>query len=200
MRVLRRPGPRFVVEALAIVLAAVLTGLAHLPWWEIALAVLAVLIVAFIVESLLSQPAAPKPAPAEAPAPAPAAAPAPEPEEARPHVRVLAPLQPEPSEPPEPEPQVVSEPVAAPEPEPAPVPEPVAVASQPPPIEAKASLTAAGPWNIWEIERVLRERGDTDQERRFLVHFLRDYAGPDGELPGEFDDLVRESFGSLLAS
>jgi hypothetical protein len=47
---------------------------------------------------------------------------------------------------------------------------------------------------VWEIERGLRERGDTNEEREFLLIYLRDYAGPDGLLPLDFDPLVRESF------
>ena len=38
-----------------------------------------------------------------------------------------------------------------------------------------------------------------DEERTFLLLYLRDFAGPDGLLPVGFDDLVRQSFGSLVA-
>ena len=55
-------------------------------------------------------------------------------------------------------------------------------------------------WNVWEIESALRESGDANEEREFLLLYLRDYAGPDGVLPLEFDDLVRESFGELLGT
>ena len=53
---------------------------------------------------------------------------------------------------------------------------------------------------MWEIESALRESGDANEEREFLLLYLRDYAGPDGVLPLEFDDLVRESFGELLGT
>jgi hypothetical protein len=32
------------------------------------------------------------------------------------------------------------------------------------------------------------------------LHYLREYAGPDGMLPLDFDGLVRESFGELLGT
>jgi hypothetical protein len=159
---LRRPGPRFVLEALAIVLTAVITGLLHLAWWQIGACVLIVLLGAVLVESWLAR--APVPTQPAQPVPI---APA-EPEVPAPHVRV----------------------VREPEPEPVPIPPP----TPPPP------LPAAGPWNIWELERALRESGDHDEEKSFLLHYLRGYAGPDGTLPAEFDDLVRESFASLLGA
>jgi len=154
--VLRRPGHRFVIEAVAIVLVAAFAGLAHLDWWEIALCVLAV---AFVVESRLAHATATKPE----------------------RERVA-----QPAAEPEPPPALEAEPELVPEPEPVPV--------------AVSTLVPDGPWNVWELERTLRERGDTDEERAFLLHYLRDYAVPDGVLPAEFDDLVRESFGMLLAS
>jgi hypothetical protein len=65
----------------------------------------------------------------------------------------------------------------------------------PPPVAPTA-------WNLWEIER--RARGaagaDTegDEERSFLLMHLREFADPDGMLPGTFDPLVREAFGDVL--
>ena len=38
-----------------------------------------------------------------------------------------------------------------------------------------------------------------DEERSFLLLYLRDFAGPDGLLPAHFDGLVRDSFGDLIA-
>jgi hypothetical protein len=55
-------------------------------------------------------------------------------------------------------------------------------------------------WNIWELDRVARDSGSSDEERDFLLLYLRDYAGPDGLLPLDFDALVRESFGDLLGT
>jgi hypothetical protein len=57
-------------------------------------------------------------------------------------------------------------------------------------------------WNLWELERVSREAagGDAlrDEERAYLLVYLRDFAGPDGRLPVDFDRLVRDSFGELV--
>ena len=57
-------------------------------------------------------------------------------------------------------------------------------------------------WNLWEIERMARDAGraDTegDEERSFLLMHLREFADPDGMLPGTFDPLVREAFGDVL--
>jgi hypothetical protein len=55
-------------------------------------------------------------------------------------------------------------------------------------------------WNIWELDRAARDSGRLDEEREFLLLYLRDHAGPDGLLPIDFDALVRESFGDLLGT
>ena len=39
-----------------------------------------------------------------------------------------------------------------------------------------------------------------DEERSYLLVYLRDFASPDGLLPEDFDLLVRESFGDLIAA
>ena len=75
--------------------------------------------------------------------------------------------------------------------------EPEPVAALPLPVQAQE-------WNLWELERLTRERGGDDPVRdyewSYLVVYLREFARPDGTLPAEFDDLVRESFGELLAT
>ncbi len=55
-------------------------------------------------------------------------------------------------------------------------------------------------WNLWTLERALRDHGEAEEEEELalLLVYLRDYASPDGSLPLDFDDLVRESFGHLL--
>jgi hypothetical protein len=57
-------------------------------------------------------------------------------------------------------------------------------------------------WNLWELERVVRNRsvGDAirDEERTFLLMYLRDFADADGVLPTSFDGIVREAFGDVL--
>ena len=58
-------------------------------------------------------------------------------------------------------------------------------------------------WNVWELERLARERAARiparDEEWAYLLVYLREFAAPDGTLPAEFDALVRESFGELVA-
>jgi hypothetical protein len=59
-------------------------------------------------------------------------------------------------------------------------------------------------WNLWDLERLARDgAGDDaarDEERSLLLVYLREFADPGGELPPDFDPLVRESFGELLAA
>jgi hypothetical protein len=59
-------------------------------------------------------------------------------------------------------------------------------------------------WNIWDLERLTREASGVDavvdEERSFLLMYLREFAGPDGELPIDFDGLVRDSFGQLVGA
>jgi hypothetical protein len=63
---------------------------------------------------------------------------------------------------------------------------------------------ANGPrqWNIWELERIAREREGADsardEERALLLMELRQFATADGMLATSFDGLVRESFGELI--
>jgi len=59
-------------------------------------------------------------------------------------------------------------------------------------------------WNLWDLERLTREHAGTDEardeERSFLLMYLRDFAGADGLLPIDFDGLVRDSFGELVGA
>jgi hypothetical protein len=112
-----------------------------------------------------------------------------------------------------------------PEPEPEPMPEPVfAPLAAAPPLEPEAPAYAEeapaavatavvdiaarreGPreWNLWELERLAREQAGSDavrdEERSFLLMYLREFADADGLLPVDFDGLVRDSFGDLLAA
>jgi hypothetical protein len=95
---------------------------------------------------------------------------------------------------PEPEPaRAAAGPVGSPsEPAPAPAPEPEL---QP--------VARGGQWNVWELERALAYDPNPDSERAYertaMLMFLRDYASSDGRLPADFDDLVRDAFGDLLA-
>jgi hypothetical protein len=57
-------------------------------------------------------------------------------------------------------------------------------------------------WNLWDLERLARADSQRNPDRRdewaFLFVHLRQFANADGQLPREFDSLVRESFGGLL--
>jgi hypothetical protein len=106
---------------------------------------------------------------------------------------------------PEPEPVRVLQPVPDLEPEPEPeAPEPEAPEPQPAAAEVVPIGIGAAPrqWNLWDLERLTREAAGSDavldEERTFLLLYLREFAGPDGELPVDFDGLVRDSFGELV--
>ena len=70
---------------------------------------------------------------------------------------------------------------------------------EPEPVPWPAPLVARR-WNLWEIETALHVQGESNEEKEFLLLYLRDYAGADGVLPPDFDGLVRESFGELLGA
>jgi hypothetical protein len=71
-----------------------------------------------------------------------------------------------------------------------------------PPRLVPAGQAERAPWSIWELERLLVERGDEDPERRderdALLFFLREYASIDGTIPEDFRPLVEETFAGLL--
>lgn len=111
----------------------------------------------------------------------------------------------------EPEPESEREPVPAPSPEPSriaavppPPPEPEPE-PEPVPTRGVAFIPAnEGPreWNLWELERAARDHATDDvvrnEERSYLLMYLREFAGPDGILPTDFDGLVRDAFGDVL--
>jgi hypothetical protein len=105
--------------------------------------------------------------------------------------------EPEPAPAPSPEPSRVA---AVPSPPPEPEPEPEAV---PPRVVAFIPVNE-GPreWNLWELERAARDHATDDvvrnEERSYLLMYLREFAGPDGILPTDFDGLVRDAFGDVL--
>jgi hypothetical protein len=103
-----------------------------------------------------------------------------------------------PAPPPPPRPELVAVPTPEPEPEPEVEPEPE---PEPEPVVELRPL-APREWNLWDLERRARERaGDDrarDEERSYLLLYLREFATPEGTLPLEFDGLVRESFGDLI--
>ena len=96
-----------------------------------------------------------------------------------------------------------------PEPEPGPEPEPElepAAAAEPEPTVVVPLGVGASPrsWNVWDLERLTRASAGRDavrdEERTFLLMYLREFAGPDGLLPDDFDGLVRDSFGDLVGA
>ena len=83
-------------------------------------------------------------------------------------------------------------------------PEPrAAVPRTPPPSPEPRSEPDAGPpreWNLWDLQRAARDAPREEQREEWsalLIH-LREFANADGDLPAEFDTLVRESFGRVL--
>lgn len=124
-----------------------------------------------------------------------------EPESLEARVEEVPPPLPEPVPPTAEPPALVAVPGPEPEPEPGPEPEP-----------ARAEVVRLDAtwgyepreWNLWELERAARDAAgddpERDEERSFLLMYLRDFAGPDGSLPTRFDALVRDSFGGLLGS
>jgi hypothetical protein len=59
-------------------------------------------------------------------------------------------------------------------------------------------------WNIWELERLARADSGKDvyrdEERSFLLMYLREHANAEGLLPLDFDEVVRDSFGDLVGA
>ena len=201
-------GSRFLIEAGFIIAVAVIAGIERLSTWWIILVVASAWIIVAIVEIVVwaRQVVARQPRPAEtevldetAPrvvAPSPVS------------VRVQPPLEsrreperePEPSPAPSPEPRIVVAPPTPPGPEPEPEPEPEPAAAN---VVAFVSAND-GPreWNLWELERAARDHATDDvarnEERSYLLMYLREFAGPDGVLPADFDGLVRDAFGDVL--
>jgi hypothetical protein len=148
------------------------------------------------------EPPAPEPEPAPEPAPPAPVAPAGPAPSASEHVRVL---RPDPAPEPTPEPVAVERPALASVPEPVYVPEP-----EPAPAPAPSTVVpigvGAGPrqWNLWDLERLTREHSGPDplqdEERQYLLMYLREFADSDGLLPIDFDGLVRDSFGELVGA
>ena len=206
-------GSRFLIEAGFIIAVAVIAGIERLStWWIIAVVASAWIIVAIVeilvwvrqtgvredsaVESSESfesfEPLGEEPT---------FVAPV------RVRVQPMVESRPEPEREPEPDPE--------PEPEPAPSPEPSRIAAVPsPPPEPEPEPVPArvvafipaneGPreWNLWELERAARDHATDDvvrnEERSYLLMYLREFAGPDGILPTDFDGLVRDAFGDVL--
>jgi hypothetical protein len=171
-------GPRFLIEAGFIIAVAVVAGLADLSTWAIIGVVAGAWIIVALVELGVWARKAPR--------------------------RGLAPQGPDPSLAPEaafvpservrvPEPPKTHAPPTPPEPEREPEPEPE---------PSDVPTTEPREWNLWELERLARDHATDDvaknEERAYLLIYLREFGGPDGTLPLDFDGLVRDAFGDLL--
>lgn len=208
-------GSRFIVEAGFIIAVAVIAGIERLStWWIIAVVAGAWLIVAAVEIAVwarnvvaqqpqaVDEPADLEPAPTHEYSSRP-------PDVVRPQSSVET-REAEPSSEPEPEqtreperPRIVAVPALPPEPEL----EPESEVEPEEPDRVVAFLPAnesPREWNLWELERAARDHGGDDvarnEERSYLLMYLREFAGPDGTLPADFDALVRESFGDVLHS
>jgi hypothetical protein len=208
-------GSRFIVEAGFIIAVAVIAGIENLStWWIIAVVAVALLIVAAVEIAVWARKVvAQQPQAVDEPADL---EPAPTPEYASRQPVVVRPQpsvetrEAEPSSEPEPGPEQAREPerpriVSVPALPPDPEPEPELEAEPEEPDRVVAFLPANDSpreWNLWELERAARDHGGNDvarnEERSYLLIYLREFAGPDGTLPADFDALVRESFGDVL--
>jgi hypothetical protein len=65
-----------------------------------------------------------------------------------------------------------------------------------------AAAEPSGTFDLGRLERLVADRGAAHPDRRdeweSTLFFLRDYAQPDGTLPGSFDWLVQDTFAPLL--
>jgi len=193
-------GSRFLIEAGFIIAVAVIAGFERLSTlWIIAVVAGAWIIVAIVEivvwgrQVVARQPRAFEPASTESDRSAvvPASP-----------VRVRAPA-PEPEPEPEPvketsaeSPRIVAVPSPPPEPEQEPEPDAARVVAFIPANDDPRE------WNLWELERAARDHATDDvarnEERSYLLMYLREFAGPDGVLPTDFDGLVRDAFGDVL--
>jgi hypothetical protein len=199
VRALHSPAVRLTIGAALVALVAVGAVLVELePIVIVALTAAACVLVALVGRGYARKPPArdERPVAEESPSEELAAPDLAEVEDVEPELAVsersaraiLASGPPPVQAPPQLEPGLEREPAPEPEGEPAPAPEP------------EQSL-APREWNIWELQHLVRERPDDDRREEWvaLIASLRDFARVDGTLPGEFDQLVRDSFGDLLA-
>ena len=105
---------------------------------------------------------------------------------------------PEPQQEPQPERVLAAVPAPPPQREPDPEPEPEAESAVVPLVLRD---TTPRTWNLWELERLAAKmKGDSAaEERMLLLVSLRQFANASGDLPVEFDSLVRDAFGADLS-
>lgn len=182
---------RFLLEAAFLILIAAAAGLAGLDAIWIGCAMFGAWLLVALIERAGSRRARAKavaePEPAAEPEPTPEPEPEPEPEPQP---------EPEPEPEPEPAPVLVAAPPPPPEPEPEPEPEPAPTVV---PLVLRDSTPRS--WNLWELERLAEQLngGPAAEERTYLLLHLREFADASGDLPVEFDPLVRDAFGAELA-
>lgn len=200
-------GSRFLIEAGFIIAVAVIAGIERLStWWIIAVVASAWIIVAIVEivvwarQVVARQPYAVEPSEPQAEVPPFVASP-PIRVRAQPPVEARTEPEPEPEREPEPAPspelpRIVAVPPPPPEPEPEPEREPARVVAFVPANDGPRE------WNLWELERAARDHATDDvarnEERSYLLMYLREFAGPDGILPTDFDGLVRDAFSDVL--
>jgi hypothetical protein len=95
--------------------------------------------------------------------------------------------------------------VPTPLPPPPPQAEPVREPEPQPTVVALAERDARPrEWNLWDLERASKQVSGRDplrdEERNYLLMYLREFASPEGTLPLDFDPLVRDSFGDVLSA
>ena len=191
---IRRPLVRFLLEAGFVILAAVAAGLARLSALWIGVAMFGAWLLVAFVESAGARGVRRRRV-------APELAEAPEAEEAPAQIVVT---EQEPTTEPEPAPEPVRQPVLVAVPPPS-APEPVPeLEPEPEPVVVPLALRDPTPrtWNLWELEELAASKnGDPArvEERGLLLLHMRQFANAAGELPTEFDPLVREAFGADLA-
>jgi hypothetical protein len=220
-------GPRFLIEAGFLIAVAVIAGIERLSTVAIVLVMGGAWLLVAVVEGIAARARQRTPATNDArPAAEGPAHATTEPDVAA--VPATVALQPEPEPPPEAEVEPVPGPEPEPQPEETPPVEPsapipteprVSVVPTPPPepeaepvsteepesepvVVSFAARRAPHEWNVWDLERIAKARagGDVarDEERSYLLMYLREFANADGDLPPDFDGVVRESFGDVL--
>jgi hypothetical protein len=203
-------GSRFLIEAGFIIAVAVIAGIERLSTlWIIAVVASAWIIVAIVEivvwtrQAVARQPHVVESAPPAFVPTAPVRVRVPPPAESQP--------QPEPEPTAEREPEPEREPISEaprivavrpPTPEPIQEPEPQPAPGATPVVAFLPANDGPREWNLWELERAARDHATDDvvrnEERSYLLMYLREFAGPDGVLPLDFDGLVRDAFGDVL--
>jgi type IV secretory pathway VirB10-like protein len=184
---------RFLLEAGFLVLVVAAVGLAGLGWVWIAVGVFCAWLLVAVVERSWSRSGANSPA-AKAE-----------------HEQEPIAETPSTEPPPESEPELEAEPVpdakpvlavapAPPPPAPKPAPEPSPEPEVVVPLVRRDSTPRE--WNVWDLEHIASEQEGQnparDEERTVLLMSLRQFANASGDLPVDFDPLIREAFGTAL--